>query len=260
MDINITDKKLILVIPCYCDAVRLEKFLPSLCSVLQNAPISVALIIVDDGSPPKEQMLLKKLIDETKKNFPFVSTIIDSLNNQGKGAAIMKGWASCIHAQWYGFLDADGSVPAYEVFRFIHMLGERKSSEVNLFASRIQLRGRKITRSQTRHYSGRIFASIVGSFIDSQIYDSQCGFKIISQKAYKTIKPYLQEKRFAFDVELLAALNHFRFLVNEIPIDWFDTQGSKVSLFKDSMRMFFSVLTILKRVKKWPKYSPLSLI
>ena len=41
------------------------------------------------------------------------------------------------------------------------------------------MRGKKLERSLMRHLTGRVFATLVGIMIDSEIYDSQCGFKLI---------------------------------------------------------------------------------
>lgn len=245
--------KLTLIIPCYNDTSRLARFLPILCEVLTAAPLPVVLAVVDDGSSKKEQASLEALIEKTRQQFSFVQPVIYQSCNQGKGAAILKGWDAYPDAGWHGFLDADGSVSAEEVLRMIHLLAEHSDKNTSLFASRIKMRGRKIKRSKVRHYSGRIFASMVGAFIDESIYDSQCGFKIIPQVAYQKIRAYLHEKRFAFDVELLAALNHFGFPVEEVPIDWSDVTRSKVALLRDTFKMVGALFSIRLRMRTWMK-------
>jgi dolichyl-phosphate beta-glucosyltransferase len=61
----------------------------------------------------------------------------------------------------------------------------------------------------------------------------------------------LKEERFAFDVELILALDRAGSKIEEIPIDWVDVSGSKVSLIRDSVNMFFALKKIKKRAKKW---------
>lgn len=240
-----------LIIPCYNDSARLAQFLPSLCEVLKSSPLPITITVVNDGSSSAEKRVLDDLVKKIKKEFLFLQPVLHLLCNQGKGATILAGWAAQSEASWYAFVDADGAVPAYEVLRIVKMLTEDSEKKVSLFASRIKMCGKKIIRSKRRHYSGRLFASLVGMFIDSDVYDSQCGFKIISQEAYQKIRPYLREQRFAFDVELLAALRHCNCPIEEIPIDWIDKAGSKVSLINDAIKMMTSVFKISSRMKQW---------
>jgi hypothetical protein len=60
----------------------------------------------------------------------------------------------------------------------------------------------------------------------------------------------------AFDVNLLYALKHAGFSVLEVPTEWTDVKGSKVSasLFRASVAMALSVLRIRlihSRIAKW---------
>lgn len=243
-----TPKTLWLVIPSFNDSSRLARFLPELCSKLETPALRVLVQVVDDGSSPADQSALERLVCETQKRYPFVRCAIFQGQNQGKGAAILRGWEAAEGANWLGFLDADGAVPAYEVLRILERIERCPHLESSLFASRVQMRGRTVERSLKRHLMGRVFATLVGSLIDPKIYDSQCGFKIIPVSAYHKVKALLHEKRFAFDVELLAALNHAGCPVEEVPVDWFDIPGSKVSLIRDSLRMFFAVRSIRSRI------------
>lgn len=240
-----------LVIPSYNDSERLARYLPGLCSELQAADATPRVQVVDDGSSEEEKRRLGDLICDVEARYAFVEPAIFQETNQGKGAAILRGWAAAPRdASWLGFLDADGAIPAYEVRRLLGLLGQR--GEVSFFASRVQMRGRDVRRSLKRHLTGRVFASLVGTWIDPHVYDSQCGFKLIPAGAYAKVKPLLREKRFAFDVELLAALNHRACPVEEVPVDWTDIPGSKVSLVRDALRMFLSVRQIRSRAGTWP--------
>jgi len=237
-----------LVIPCFNDSQRLAQFLPTLCPELAVVPLRVVVQVVDDGSSPEEQANLEVMIQETRSRFPFVRPAIFQGRNQGKGGAVLCGWeAGEGTADWLGFLDADGAIPADEVARILRLL--KNQPEVSLFASRVRMRGRIVERSLKRHLMGRVFASLVGLLIDPGVYDTQCGFKLIPKEAYQKVKPFLQEKRFAFDVELLALLNNFQCRLEEVPINWFDVPGSKVSFLRDSIQMFRAVQSIRSRIR-----------
>jgi hypothetical protein len=48
----------------------------------------------------------------------------------------------------------------------------------------------------------------------------------------------------AFDINLLYSLKHAGYSVLEVPTEWTDKSGSKVTLFRTSLVMFLSVLRI----------------
>lgn len=239
-----------LVIPSFNDAERLTRFLPNLCATLREAPLRVFVQVVDDGSAPAELAALAELIARVQSEFPGLQPLISLPQNQGKGAAILRGWEAATDADWLGFVDADGAVSEREVRRLIEALGAHPDPRITLFASRVKMRGRTVQRSMKRHLLGRLFATLVGVALDPGVYDSQCGGKFVSRAAYTCLAPWFQEKQFAFDIELLALLNHFNFPVEEVPVDWFDVPGSKVHLLRDSLRMACAVRSIRARLRK----------
>ena len=249
-----------LVIPCFNDAMRLARFLPELCAALAEVPLPVWVQTVDDGSTPENRKELETLMEQIRPRYPSVRPALFLERNEGKGGAILHGWDAALEETalageggWLGFLDADGAVSAREAARVLERIVAAPESQTSLFASRIQMRGRVVNRHLKRHLMGRVFATLVGTLIDPRVYDSQCGFKLVPAAAYRRIRPVLEEKRFAFDVELLAALNHFGFPVEEVPVDWEDVPGSKVSLLRDAWRMFRAVRVIRSRLPGRPE-------
>ncbi len=238
----------LLVLPAYNEAERLPRYLEQLLPLLAAHPIKIELLVVDDGSLPAESASVETAIESLRLSFPQLRPLLKLPLNQGKGGAIRTGWKEAGTANWLGFIDADGAIPPQEVARLLSMLQENSPS---IFASRIKMLGRKITRHWQRHASGRIFATLTSRLLNLPVYDSQCGFKLIRRDSYEKITSSLQETGFCLDIELLLALRHIGNEVIEVPIDWHDQPGSKVSLFRDSFRMFQGLLKIRKRSKGW---------
>ena len=236
----------LVTIPAFNEAKRLPRFLDTLLPALSalNGAAQLHVQIVDDGSAPEEKALCRAEISQREARYPNLAlSFLELPGNVGKGGAILSGWRSVSDADFYLFLDSDGAVPASEVARLLtETLG--REEPVLIFASRIKMLGKRVERSGLRHLSGRLFAFFVGSYINSNIYDSQCGLKILPAAHFKRIDRYLQGNRFAFDVELLAAASTQSLKMEEAPIDWFDVPGSKVSLLRDTLRMAKSVLAI----------------
>lgn len=241
----------LLVIPAFRESLRLPPFLEDLLRALDGAPYSVGIQVVDDGSGEQEQTALQKCLLLLQTNTSVLLNPILFPHNRGKGAAIRAGWENGLQARWLAFVDADGAISASEVRRLFDEIWSRGDGQTAIFASRVQMLGRKVERTSLRHLTGRLFATLVGYLIHDQVYDSQCGFKIIPASAYKSIQSWLQENGFAFDVELLAALAHAKVPLVEMPISWRDVPGSRVRFLRDSIRMARSVRRIRKSRESW---------
>ena len=76
------------------------------------------------------------------------------------------------------------------------------------------------------------------------VYDTQCGAKVMHRKAVEAIHPSLRIADMAFDINLLYSLKHAGYRVLEVPTEWTDKIGSKVTLFRTSLTMFLSVIRI----------------
>lgn len=242
----------VIAIPCFRESKRLPLFLDSLCRELAGAPFQTSILIVDDGSGYPEDVALGSVTDEFRRKYPeLIAEPIFLKPNRGKGGAVYAAWnaaASNSAPELLCFVDADGAVPATEVRRLIGELLEDKEHRWDaLFGSRIKLLGKTVHRRISRHYTGRVFATFVSVITGLEIYDSQCGLKVIRREAFCAVASRLKENRYAFDVELTLLLLKNRFRIRETPIDWAEVPGSKVNLLKDSIRMFSDVIRIWRR-------------
>jgi dolichyl-phosphate beta-glucosyltransferase len=226
-----------LVIPAYNEGRRLPLYLPLLCEALAKASFPWRITVVDDGSREDDSRKMQECVRLCGRHVGFHKLAA----NSGKGAAVYSGWDLDYESEWLGLLDADGSIPPYEVLRVLSLLQEENAPD-GFFASRCKILGRTVHRAWLRHVGGRVFATLVSVATGIPVYDSQCGFKLIRRDAYEAIRSRLREKRFAFDVELLVALRQSGATVIEVPIDWFDVPGSKLHFLRDSAQMLSAVI------------------
>ena len=145
-----------------------------------------------------------------------------------------------------GFLDADSATDPAEGCRLAQELFSNGKVEVVL-GSRLKCLGYRVERSLKRHLSGRIFATLVSNFFDIPIYDSQCGAKFFRRK---TIDQNLLEactnNGWLFDLELVLQLWKRKVSIKEMPVNWIDQDGSKISLVRDSVKMFWQLWKMKK--------------
>ena len=108
------------------------------------------------------------------------------------------------------------------------------------------MRGAVIHQSQASHrqFASRAFHSIVQLLFWLNIHDTQCGAKVMKRAVVEKIHPYLRIADMAFDINLLVSIKRAGFRILEVPTEWTDQAGSKVTLFRSSLTMFLSVVRI----------------
>jgi hypothetical protein len=134
-----------------------------------------------------------------------------------------------------GFWDADLATPLDQVADFLKIFDQRPEIEM-IFAARVRLLGREISRDPRRHYVGRVGATLISSSLGLAVYDTQCGAKLFragEQMRQIFELPFLS--RWIFDVEIIARFVNQRGrdaaarAIYELPIRvWHDVKGSKV--------------------------------
>ncbi len=237
-----------LVVPCYRESGRIGSFLPEVCRELQPLG-NVRVLVVDDGSDADEARRMNEIVENLRVTHDCLLPLMSLPENIGKGGAVYVGWDAAGDSKWLAFVDADGSCSASEVSRLMQM----RTGGTAFFASRVKMLGRRVERLFKRHLFGRVYATLVSELLDIPVYDSQCGLKLVPAAAYRKVKPVLTVKGFAFDAQLLLALLHSGCEVKEVPIDWHETPGGKISLVRDSLKMARDILFIRaqSRAPEW---------
>ena len=74
--------------------------------------------------------------------------------------------------------------------------------------------------------------------------DTQCGFKLFEHAAAGEIFRRQRIERWGFDAELLFIARRLGYKTIEVPVRWSHSEGTKVSMFGDSLNMFLDLLRI----------------
>ena len=161
----------------------------------------------------------------------------------GKGGALIEGFKQAGNAELVAYVDADGATGPDAL---IKLVDELRNADC-VIGSR-WLPGSVLHQSQTRmrKIMSRSFHTIVEGFFWMGIKDTQCPAKVLSRAALDKVIDSLRIADLAFDVNLLVALHRAGLSVREVPIEWTDQAGSKVtaSLWRSSLVMFLSVLRL----------------
>jgi dolichyl-phosphate beta-glucosyltransferase len=241
------------VIPAYNEGHRLPAFMEEIARLgVGFSAAAVDFLVVDDGSARDHLERHSVAVDRAGGTLQAAGAhhrvrLVRAPLNMGKGAAIRLGWReSDPESAWLGFVDADGAIPAREVWRLIGLLDLARFDM--LAGARIRMAGHHIERSLVRHLQGRVFATFAERWIPNGFYDTQCGFKLVAADRIRRRLDDLVESRWLLDVELIALLQHEGGRCIEEPIDWSDPGGSKVIPLLDPMRMLLGLHRLRRRL------------
>jgi glycosyltransferase involved in cell wall biosynthesis len=241
---RVDSPKTYVIVPCFNEENRLE-------TDYWNRIIGendFTWVFVDDGSR-----------DQTTKKLSEIKNIkvLRLEKNSGKGEALRFGtnYVFGINSDeeiYVAYLDADGAFKSQDIKRIFSIFEEKITTGLfqSVWASRVALSGRKITRSLVRHYLSRAIISIVG-FTDKNLpYDSQTGFKIflINSDSRLIFKDKFKTRWF-FELEIRnrwEKLKQNKLSIWEEPLDyWKDIGGSKVN-GKQVFRILVELLIVLR--------------
>ena len=165
----------------------------------------------------------------------------------GKGGALIDGFKKAAEAGAVltGYVDADGATPPSA---FHELVKRCAAGEADCVIGSRWLPGAVLHQSQTklRRLFSRGFHIIVGALFWMGIRDTQCPAKVVLREALEEILETLRIADLAFDVNLLFSLKRAGHSVKEVPIEWTDKLGSKVTanLWRTSLVMFLSVVRL----------------
>lgn len=195
------------------------------------------VIVVDDGSRDGTATL----VEEWSRKDARVR-LVRNPGNRGKGYSVKHGMLEARN-EWVLFSDADLSAPIEE-FDKLWAAVEREQAAVAI-GSRALNRGLiGVRQSLFRETAGRFFNLVVRLVCGLPFWDTQCGFKLFRRDAAREVFSRLQLERFGFDVEALFIARLKRHKTIEVPVRWNHAEGTKVSMFRDSVDMFLDLLRV----------------
>ncbi|MBX7062752.1 MAG: glycosyltransferase family 2 protein [Pyrinomonadaceae bacterium] len=237
-------KELSIVVPAFNESARIVPSLEKILTYVREKGLDAELIVVDDGSSDDTAEIAGKVAeryDEIKTN------VIRHKQNRGKGNAVKTGLLAA-EADIALFSDADLSTPIEEAEKLIAPIS---NGEMDLtFGSRALDRSLIGTHQPwRREQGGKVMNFVIRKMSGLGFADTQCGFKAFNMKKFRPLLDVMTVDRFGFDVEFLFVAKYHGLRLAEIPVRWNDVEGSKVSVFRDTRRMF-SELALIRRNAK----------
>ena len=229
-----------IVIPAYNEEQRLPATLDRICAYVGGSSLPVEeILVVDDGSRDRTAALVK--------GRGGIVRLVSNPGNRGKGYAVRNGMLAA-KGDWILSTDADLSAPIGEVEKLV-AAARRENAVVAIGSRALDRRLVKVHQPMMREASGRAFNMVMRLVTGLPFRDTQCGFKLFSKDAARNIFSRQKEDGFSFDVEDLMIAHGLGLRSIEVPVEWSNVEGTKVSLAQ-GMKSFADLVRIKGRAAR----------
>ena len=218
-----------LVIPAYNERNRIESCLRSVAEWRRTRPggWDWEVILADDGSSDATFSLARRVSDDL--GLPL--QILRHERNRGKGAAIRTGVLAATGDPIL-ISDVDLSTPLSEWVKLANRLPTHPIA-IGSRALQEELVGRK--QPFYRRLLGKTGNVLVRLFAVPGIRDTQCGFKLFDGDLARQLFRSARIDGFAYDMEILYLAQRRGIPIAEVPVLWFNSPESKVSLLRHAL-------------------------
>ena len=237
------------VIPMYNERDVIADTLRTLAETLEKAAerdgFDFEILVSDDGSRDGSREIVKSLSEELVPDRGTLR-LISAEKNRGKGAAVRAGMLA-MTGDWAAFTDSDLAYGA-EVLPAMLAEARRRGADL-LIGSRAAAKDGYAGYTPLRRLASKVYLRLLSATAGFRHTDSQCGCKLFSRAAARSVFRECETDGWAFDFEALMLADRMGFSVEEYPVTVLRHRDSKVRIVRDSVRMLAEVRRIRKRLE-----------
>ena len=225
-----------IVIPAYNESARLSSTLQNVLAYVRRQDWDAEVIVVNDGSRDNTAEIVREFGEKDA-----ALRLIENPGNRGKGYSVRNGILNA-RGDIVVFSDADLSSPIEEMPKLLRALAAGADIAIGSRWLKAELQTQR--QSLHRQLFGRIFNLLLRLTLGLQFADTQCGFKAFTRRAAQTILPLQRIERWGFDPEILFLARKFGFRVEEVPVLWGHSGGTRIHPLVDGAHMFQEMLRV----------------
>lgn len=230
-----------IIIPAYNEEDRIVGTLEKTLEYLSGKDLETEILVISDGSCDNT----KNVVENFNSTENTLVKFLEYFPNRGKGYAVKFGMLKG-RGDYILFMDADYSVP----LEYIETGFKKLDSGFDIAIASRAVKGSDITHHQSflRELSGKIYTFIQNIYLGIRFKDTQCGFKLFTNKAAHDLFSKQKLNSVIFDPEILWLGIKSGYKVCEFPVKWEHQEDSRIVY--DSIDKFLFVFKELFSIRK----------
>jgi putative flippase GtrA/glycosyltransferase involved in cell wall biosynthesis len=215
-----------IVVPVYNEERDLAPSVRRLAAYLADSfPFTAVITIADNASTDSTWPVALSLAAEV----PGVRAV--HLDAKGRGRALHQVWGAST-ARVVAYMDVDLSTDLNALLPLVAPLLSGHS-DVSI-GSRLT-RSSRVVRGSKREFISRSYNLILHATLQARFSDAQCGFKAMRSECARALLPFVHDRAWFFDTELLVLAERAGLRIAEVPVDWIDDPDSRVDIRATAM-------------------------
>lgn len=225
-----------IIIPAYNESARIGSTLERILHFIQQQQWNAEVIVVNDGSHDETQAIVHKYMEKNAN-----LRLLENPGNRGKGYAVRNGM---LHAsgEILLFTDADLSSPIEEASKLFEAIGHGADIAIGSRWLRPDTQVRK--QPLYRQLGSRGFNLALRIILRLPLKDTQCGFKAFTRSAAQLVFSPQRIERWGFDAEILYLGRKFGLKIEEVPVLWAHSSGTRLHPWRDGIHMLADVIKV----------------
>ena len=225
-----------IVIPVLNEEVALPKCIATLSNTLDQYDWDWKITIADNGSEDSTPEVGQSLSEQNPNVF------ISRLEQRGRGRALKKAWMEST-ADIRCFMDVDLSTRLDALEPLVKSISD-EGFDVAI-GSRLLPKSKVVGRSLKREITSRGYNTLIGLMFPRRGFrDAQCGFKAVSREVADNVVPYIENRGWFFDTELLLLSLKAGYKIKEVPVHWEDDPDTRVRIISTATEDLKGLLRI----------------
>lgn len=229
------------VMPAYNEGTKIYENLKRVSLVISDFVEDYEIIAVNDGSRDNT----KDEVGRAAREDAHIR-LVSYPQNGGKGKAIRKGVAAA-KGYYIAFLDSDLDLPPEQLKDYLQVL---INNEADVVIGSKMHKDSHIDYPFIRKIMSFGYYGLLRILFRFKIKDTQTGIKVFKADVIKPVIQLVKTKGFAYDIEILVAVNCRGYRIREMPVQLVFTRGNGMGRIhiSDIMNMFTDTFKIFGRL------------
>jgi glycosyltransferase involved in cell wall biosynthesis len=188
----------------------------------------IDVLVVDDGSSD----------GTTEAARVNGASVLTNFKNQGKGFSLQRGFDHIISQHYEALItmDGDGQHAVADLDGFIRLYQEKRPDVIC---------GNRMTDHKgmpfVRFLTNQIMSGLISLVCRQKIYDTQCGYRLITTNVLKNIQ--LSSSAFEIESEVLIKASKKKYRIASVPVRTiYAGEQSKINPFFDTVRFIVYII------------------